>query len=127
MEFGRLKNFIDGEWKDSQSDDIWEIRNPALDEVIGEVPMSLEEEVAEAVRSAKDAFPEWRRTPPVSRARYILRLVELMDQCAQFATDNMDVVRCSNPDSHTVARDAVDHQTDVVADDDLLTDFAAEH
>ncbi|MBW1800336.1 MAG: aldehyde dehydrogenase family protein [Deltaproteobacteria bacterium] len=80
VEFGRLKNLINGEWKDSQSDDIWEIRNPALDEVIGEVPMSTGEEVAEAVQSARDAFAEWRTTPPVSRARYILRLVELLEE-----------------------------------------------
>lgn len=79
MEFGRLRNFINGEWKDSQSKEVFEIRNPALDEVIGEVPMSTAEEVAEAVRSAKDAFEEWRRTPPVSRARYVLRLIELLE------------------------------------------------
>jgi len=80
MEFGRLQNFINGEWKTSQSKEIWEIRNPALDEVIGEVPMSTAEEVEVAVESAKDAFYEWRRTPPVSRARYILRLIELLEE-----------------------------------------------
>ena len=80
MEFGRLKNLIHGEWKDSQSKEIWEIKNPALDDVIGEVPMSTGEEVAEAVQSAKNAFAEWRTTPPVSRARYILRLVELLEE-----------------------------------------------
>lgn len=80
MEFGRLKNFINGEWVDSQSKEVQEVRNPALEQVIGEVPMSTAEEVAAAVRSAKDAFPEWRRTPPVSRARYLLRLVELLEE-----------------------------------------------
>ncbi len=80
MEFGRVKNFINGEWKESESKDNWEVRNPALDEVIGEVPMSTEEEVNEAVRAAKEAFPEWRRTPPVSRARYLLRVIELFEE-----------------------------------------------
>ena len=42
--------------------------------------MSTLEEVAEAVQSAKDAFPEWRRTTPVSRARYILRFIELLEE-----------------------------------------------
>ncbi|MFH1488887.1 MAG: aldehyde dehydrogenase family protein, partial [Pseudomonadota bacterium] len=80
MEFGRLKNFIDGEWKDSGSSETQEIRNPALDQVIGEVPLSTGEEVAEAIGAAKQAFPEWRGTPPVSRARYVLRLVELLEE-----------------------------------------------
>ena len=80
MEFGRLKNFINGDWKESKSKEIWKIKNPGLDEVIGEVPMSTLEEVAEAVQSAKDAFPEWRRTTPVSRARYILRFIELLEE-----------------------------------------------
>lgn len=80
MEFGRLQNFINGEWRTSQSKEIWEIRNPALDEIIGEVPMSTAEEVIEAVQSAKEAFYEWRQTPPVSRARYILRLIELLEE-----------------------------------------------
>ena len=80
MEFGRMKNFIDGEWKDSQSQKVWEVRNPALNEVIAEVPMSTPEEVFEAVESAKNAFYEWRRTPPVSRARYLLRLIELLEE-----------------------------------------------
>jgi malonate-semialdehyde dehydrogenase (acetylating)/methylmalonate-semialdehyde dehydrogenase len=80
MEYGRLQNLIDGEWKDSESQEIRDIRNPALDEVIAEVPMSTESEVEEAVDSAKAAFNEWRRTPPVSRARYILRAIELLEE-----------------------------------------------
>lgn len=79
MEFGRLQNFINGEWQDSVSTESWEVRNPALDEVIAEVPMSTPDEVDEAVGAAKEAFAEWRSTPPVSRARYLLRLVQLME------------------------------------------------
>lgn len=80
MEFGRLKNFINGEWIDSDSKDILQVRNPALDEVLAEVPMSTEAEVMKAIESAKEAFPEWRATPPVSRARYLFRLKELLEE-----------------------------------------------
>jgi malonate-semialdehyde dehydrogenase (acetylating) / methylmalonate-semialdehyde dehydrogenase len=80
MEFGRVRNFIGGEWKESQSRDFSQIINPALDEVIGEVPMSLEPEVEAAVQSARKAFPDWRKTPPVSRARYLLRLIHLLEE-----------------------------------------------
>ena len=89
MEFGRVKNFIDGEWMESEAKETWQIRNPALDIVIGEVPMSTDAEVDAAVRSAKAAFPEWRRTPPVSRARYLHRLIQLLE--ARF--EDMSVVQ----------------------------------
>jgi malonate-semialdehyde dehydrogenase (acetylating)/methylmalonate-semialdehyde dehydrogenase len=80
MEFGRLKNFIGGEWKESDAKKVWHIKNPALDIVIGEVPMSTDAEVDAAVQSAKTAFPDWRKTPPVSRARYLYRLIQLLEE-----------------------------------------------
>jgi malonate-semialdehyde dehydrogenase (acetylating)/methylmalonate-semialdehyde dehydrogenase len=33
-----------------------------------------------AVEAAKEAFPGWRTTPPVTRARYLFRLKELMEE-----------------------------------------------
>jgi len=69
MEIERLRNSINGEWVESRSKEILEVRNPAMDEVIAEVPMSTDDEVKEAIEAAKEAFPERRRTPPVSRAR----------------------------------------------------------
>jgi len=80
MEFGRVKNFVEGEWVDSEAKETWQIRNPALDIVIGEVPMSTDAEVDAAVRSAKAAFSDWRRTPPVTRARYLHRLIQLLEE-----------------------------------------------
>ena len=80
MEFGRVKNLINGEWVDSNSKEIVEVRNPALDEVIAEVPMSTQNEVHQAIQAAKQAFPEWRATPPTARARCLFRLKELLEQ-----------------------------------------------
>ena len=80
MEFGRVKNLINGEWVDSNSKEILEVRNPALDEVIAEVPMSTQNEVHQAIQAAKQAFPEWRATPPTARARCLFRLKELLEQ-----------------------------------------------
>ena len=74
MEFGRVKNFIGIEWVNSESTEILQVRNPALDEVIGEVPMSTEAEVQQTVQAAKEAFPEWREAPPLARVRYLFRI-----------------------------------------------------
>lgn len=79
MEYGVLKNYIDGDWVASQSDEVLDVTNPATGEVIARVPMATAEEVDEAVKSARQAFEEWRETPAVIRARYMFHLKELME------------------------------------------------
>ena len=59
--------------------EIVEVRNPALDEVIAEVPMSTRDEVHQAIKAAKETFPEWRSTPPPARVRCLFRLKELLE------------------------------------------------
>ena len=78
MEFGRVKNYINGEWSTSASAEIMTNINPATGEPISEVPMSTQEEVNAAVGAARAAFEQWRRTPPVSRASYLFELKELL-------------------------------------------------
>ena len=80
MEYGTLENYIDGEWTASQSSEIQDVHNPATGEVIGQVPFSTVEEVNRAVAAAKEAFQEWRETPPLVRARYMFRLKMAMEE-----------------------------------------------
>ena len=80
MEFGILKNYIDGEWIASESGDLLEVTNPATAEVVAQVPLSLAEETEAAVEAASTAFPEWRETPAIERARYMFRLKALMEK-----------------------------------------------
>jgi len=80
MEYGKLKNYIDGEWLASQSDEVLDVGNPATGEVIAQVPLSTVEEVNRAVSAAAEAFQEWRETPPLVRARYMFRLKALMEE-----------------------------------------------
>ncbi len=42
--------------------------------------MSRASDVDDAVRAARRAFPEWRETPPVERARVLFRLKALLDE-----------------------------------------------
>mgnify|MGYP005847513637 CR=1 FL=1 len=74
-----LKNYIDGEWVESKGR-MEDVVNPATRKVIARVPISTKEEFDAAVEAAKRAFPEWRRTPPLARARCMFRLKELMEQ-----------------------------------------------
>ena len=74
-----LKNYIGGEWVESQGEVI-DVVNPATCKVIAKVPISTRDEINAAVEAAKDVFPEWRRTPPLARARCLFRLKELMEE-----------------------------------------------
>jgi malonate-semialdehyde dehydrogenase (acetylating)/methylmalonate-semialdehyde dehydrogenase len=74
-----LKNCIDGEWVESQGK-MEDVINPTTGKVIARVPISTAEEINAAVAAAKAAFPEWRRTPPLARARCLFRMKELMEE-----------------------------------------------
>ncbi len=76
----KLKNYVAGEWRESNSQQTLDVFNPATDEVIGQVPLSTKDEVDEAVAAAKQSFDEWRETPPTVRVQYLFRLKELMEQ-----------------------------------------------
>ncbi|MBI2341686.1 MAG: CoA-acylating methylmalonate-semialdehyde dehydrogenase [Deltaproteobacteria bacterium] len=69
-----LKNYIGGTWVESKSKETVDVLNPATGEKIGQTLLSTAGEVNEAVKAAQNAFPDWRKTPPLTRARYLYRL-----------------------------------------------------
>ena len=74
-----VKNFINGEWVESEGE-IRDVVNPVTCETIAKVPISTKDELDAAVEAAQEAFPDWRRTPPVARARCLFRLKELLEE-----------------------------------------------
>jgi malonate-semialdehyde dehydrogenase (acetylating) / methylmalonate-semialdehyde dehydrogenase len=75
-----LRNYVNGEWVESKSRQISDVVNPATQKVLANVPMSTRDEVNEAIKAAREAFPEWRRTPPLARVRCLFRLKELLEK-----------------------------------------------
>lgn len=75
----RVKNYIGGEWEDSEGG-IVDVVNPATCQAIARVPISTQNELNAAVEAAFDAFPDWRRTPPLARVRCLFRLKGLMEE-----------------------------------------------
>ena len=73
-----IRNYINGEWVKS-SGPKRDVINPATGKIIAKVPISTGKETEEAIAAAQAAFPAWRATPPVSRARYLFRLKELLE------------------------------------------------
>lgn len=78
--YGRLKNYVGGEWVDSASTQTQQVIDPAKMRPIADVPMSTKDEVDQVVQTAAEAYEEWRMTPPLSRARYMYRVKELLEK-----------------------------------------------
>ncbi|MES0445315.1 MAG: CoA-acylating methylmalonate-semialdehyde dehydrogenase [Desulfobacterales bacterium] len=75
-----MKNYINGEWVESKSTTIGDVRNPALGEKIAQVAYGTAEDVNQAAKAAKEAYWDWRTTPPLTRARYLFRLKEAFEE-----------------------------------------------
>jgi len=78
--YGKLKNFVNGEWVDSETDRFIDVENPSTGEIIAQMPASTVDETKAAIEAAQEAWMEWRETPPISRARIFFRLKELLEQ-----------------------------------------------
>ena len=78
--YGRMRNFVGGEFVDSASERTLEVIDPATAKPIAEVPLSTAAEVTAAIDSAAEAFEEWRETPPHIRVQPFYRLKTLFEE-----------------------------------------------
>jgi malonate-semialdehyde dehydrogenase (acetylating)/methylmalonate-semialdehyde dehydrogenase len=74
-----IPNFVAGEWRASVAAESLAVTDPATGDPLGRVPLSGAADVDAAVSAARAAFPAWRRTPAVERARILFRLKALLD------------------------------------------------
>ncbi|MCP6680689.1 methylmalonate-semialdehyde dehydrogenase [Bacillus nakamurai] len=79
-EIRKLKNYINGEWVESNTDQYEDVVNPATKEVMCRVPVSTQEDVDYAVRSAAEAFKTWSKTAVPRRARILFNYQQLLQQ-----------------------------------------------
>ena len=56
----RVANYIGGRWTQPAATQLLPVLNPATNELLAEVPLSAEQDVAAAIEAAAAAFPEWR-------------------------------------------------------------------
>jgi len=89
----RLRNYVGGEWIEPAGGEELDVRNPATDQILARVPLSSAEDVDRAVTAAAAAFPAWRATPVLTRARALFALREKLDanreELAQLVTLDM--------------------------------------
>jgi malonate-semialdehyde dehydrogenase (acetylating)/methylmalonate-semialdehyde dehydrogenase len=57
-----------------------DVFNPATGQATGQVALASRATVEKAIAAAEAAFPAWRNTPPLKRARIMFRFKELLEQ-----------------------------------------------
>ncbi|MGJ9383458.1 CoA-acylating methylmalonate-semialdehyde dehydrogenase [Salipaludibacillus sp. CF4.18] len=75
-----LKNYINGQWVESNTDETLEVPNPATGEILAHVPISTKEDVDFAVKSAKATFEKWKNVPVPKRARIFFKYHTLLSE-----------------------------------------------
>jgi len=65
--------WIEGRRTDAADGRVFEVVNPATEEVIDNAPRAAGGDVERAVAAAARAFPDWRRTPGIERAEGLHR------------------------------------------------------
>jgi malonate-semialdehyde dehydrogenase (acetylating) / methylmalonate-semialdehyde dehydrogenase len=75
-----MRNYIDGQWRESAATETLAVLNPASGEELDRTPLSPAGEVDQAVQAAARAFREWRRVPVTERVQFLFRLKTLMEE-----------------------------------------------
>ncbi|MFU1797878.1 CoA-acylating methylmalonate-semialdehyde dehydrogenase [Paenibacillus azoreducens] len=74
----KLKNYINGQWVESNTVRYEDVYNPATGEVLCQVPLSTKEDVKQAVQAAEEAFKTWSKVAVPRRARILFKFQQLL-------------------------------------------------
>jgi malonate-semialdehyde dehydrogenase (acetylating)/methylmalonate-semialdehyde dehydrogenase len=82
MSARRVHSFIGGTFRESGAEDVPvdPVFDPATGETIALLPYSTKEEIDEAVRAAREAFPDWSNVPVPDRAQLMFRFKSLLEE-----------------------------------------------
>ncbi|MBB0245255.1 gamma-aminobutyraldehyde dehydrogenase [Streptomyces alkaliphilus] len=91
-ELRRLRNHIDGEFRDAADGRTTDVMDPTTGSAWATAPLSGAEDVEAAMRAAAAAFPGWRDTTPAARQLALLRIADAFERRA----DELLEVECRN-------------------------------
>ena len=78
----KLQNFINGQSVDSKSGETTTLINPATGQPFATAPISNSADVDAAMKSASDAFVDWRDSTPSERQRALLKIADAIESRA---------------------------------------------
>ncbi|MFF3605502.1 gamma-aminobutyraldehyde dehydrogenase [Streptomyces sp. NPDC002463] len=82
-ELRRLRNYINGEFRDAADGRTIEVINPAVGEVYATSPLSGQADVDAAMEAAAAAFPAWRDSTPSERQKVLLKIADAFEERAE--------------------------------------------
>jgi betaine-aldehyde dehydrogenase len=82
-ELRRLRNYINGEFRDAADGRTLDVVNPATGDVYATSPLSGPADVDAAMEAAAAAFPAWRETTPAERQKALLRIADAFEERAE--------------------------------------------
>ncbi|MFH9502566.1 aldehyde dehydrogenase family protein, partial [Streptomyces rimosus] len=82
-ELRRLRNYIDGEFRDAADGRTTEVVNPATGEAYATAPLSAAADVDAAMAAAEAAFPAWRDLVPAERQKVLLKIADRFEERAE--------------------------------------------
>ncbi|GAB3121979.1 gamma-aminobutyraldehyde dehydrogenase [Streptomyces calidiresistens] len=91
-ELRRLRNHIDGEFRDAADGRTTEVMDPTTGTAWAAAPLSGAADVDAAMTAAANAFPGWRDTTPAARQLALLRIADAFERRA----DELLEVECRN-------------------------------
>ncbi|WP_369033206.1 MULTISPECIES: gamma-aminobutyraldehyde dehydrogenase [Streptomyces] len=82
-ELRRLRNYIDGEFRDAADGRTTEVVNPVTGEAYATAPLSGQPDVDAAMAAAAAAFPAWRDQTPAERQKALLKIADAFEERAE--------------------------------------------
>jgi betaine-aldehyde dehydrogenase len=79
----RLRNYIDGEFRDAADGRTTEVVNPATGDAYATAPLSAAADVDAAMAAAEAAFPAWRDLIPAERQKVLLKVADRFEERAE--------------------------------------------
>jgi len=76
----KIANYINGEMQAPLNGEYIDNFNPAKGEVYSQIPNSMSEDVEQAVRAAKEAFPTWSKLKNSERSEYLTKISKRIDE-----------------------------------------------
>ncbi|MFM8316516.1 MAG: aldehyde dehydrogenase family protein, partial [Deltaproteobacteria bacterium] len=90
--------YVRGEWVEAKSKSKREIFDPASGDLLGVVPEAHREDVAEAIKAAREAFDHgpWKTTTALDRGKYLFKISELIKRESKRLAE-LEVKNCGKP------------------------------
>lgn len=80
--YGRLKNYVNGEFTEVSGRSL-SVVSPLDGTLLAEMPCSTSQDLDQAVKAARAAFPSWSRTPIKERVQVLYRYRHLLEKHTQ--------------------------------------------